>query len=86
MSCCNKGVRSAKSIRSQALVVERPRTVIAQKIKSVPKKHSAKTTTLRQYIIPRDRCPDCGYPMMFVNIGSRERSQCSNSNCRKIIK
>jgi hypothetical protein len=40
----------------------------------------------RQYVMPRQTCPKCGYPTMTVNIAKRERSQCSNSNCRYIVK
>jgi len=40
----------------------------------------------RQYSIPRQTCPKCSYPAMTVNIANRERYQCSNSNCRYILR
>lgn len=48
--------------------------------------HNNKVEIKRQYVIPRQTCPKCGYPAMMVNIANRERYQCSNSNCRFIIK
>lgn len=92
MACCGGG--GNRSIRQQQII--RPskgdKQVAIQRITrqatpggSVQIQRQA-ANSKRQAIIKDDRCPKCGYTVMLVNIAGRERRQCSNANCRQIIK
>jgi hypothetical protein len=76
MACCGGG-RNVK-IRSQ------PISVRSQAAPKIPK--PLRVITQKHYIVPRAKCPQCGYPTMIVNIGGRERQQCSNTNCKTVLK
>lgn len=90
MGCCGGGGK--RSIRKQ--VIERPskrakKKTVVQRIRrsSVPAGGQKKQITAsRQHIVPRQKCQKCGFPTMAVNIAGRERLQCSNPNCRIIIR
>ena len=88
MGCCGGNKRS---IRKQT--VERPqkikKQVVVQKIRrsTTPEGGQNKQIIVsRQYVATRQKCQKCGFPTMAVNIAGRERFQCSNPNCRIIIK
>lgn len=81
------GARKTLNVRKQNVepISTAKKKVITKRIsrRSTP---SNKIEIKRQYVMPRATCPKCGYPAMMVNIANRERHQCSNSNCRFIIK
>ena len=89
MGCCGGG-GNKRSIRKQT--VERPqkakKQVVVQRIRSsIPTGGQQKKITVsRQHVTPHQKCQKCGFPTMVVNIAGRERLQCSNPNCRIIIK
>lgn len=62
--------RISRQSSTEPIRVERPPSVQAQ----------------RQAVIKDDRCVKCGYTVMYVNIAGRERRQCTNANCRFIVK
>lgn len=83
--CCGGGRRS---VRKQT--IERPKE---SKQARVSRKQSAPVGNQNRQVIPSrqhisagQKCQKCGYPIMTVNIAGRERSQCSNPNCRVIVK
>jgi len=88
---CGGGIHRTQNVRKQAV---KQQTVSAAQAKRQPLlKHiqrnpaaANKIEVQRQYVIPKQTCPKCGYPTMTVNIANRERYQCSNSNCRNIIR
>jgi len=81
MGCCGGGSRS---IRKQVVPKAAPtKKVAVQRIARNPQRQKVEIN--RQYVIPRQTCPKCGYPTMLVNIANRERNQCSNANCRYIL-
>lgn len=85
---CGGGVNRAQNVRKQ---VVKPETAPAKKqpmLRHIPRTvaRQNKVEIQRQYVVPRQTCPKCGYPAMTVNIANRERYQCSNSNCRTIIR
>jgi hypothetical protein len=88
MGCCNGGKRS---IRKQ--VIERPAKAERKKVSvqhvrrsGLPADQQKRIVAARQYVVPRQKCQKCGFPTMAVNIAGRERSQCSNPNCRIVIR
>jgi len=92
MGCCG-GSSKKRSIRKQT--IERPakqsknKQAVIQRIRksSTPNSNKRKKITVaRQHVIPRQKCHSCGFPTMAVNIAGRERLQCSNPECRIIIK
>lgn len=89
MGCC--GGSGKRSIRKQAIA--RPekakKQVVVQRIRksATPTGGQQKQVLVsRQHVVPRKKCQKCGFPTMAVNIAGRERLQCSNPNCRIIIK
>lgn len=90
MGCC--GQAGKRSVRKQ--VIERPskqakKKVVVQRIRKSATPaggQQRRITVARQHIVPRQKCHQCGFPTMAVNIAGRERLQCSNPNCRIIIK
>jgi hypothetical protein len=82
--CCSGGeqkLRIAKVVNRQDSQPKRPTT---QKLR-VSKQTVRVADIERQAVVPRDRCLVCGYPTMVVYIANRERIQCSNPNCRKVV-
>lgn len=89
MGCC--GGSGKRSIRKQT--IERPKakkkSVVVQRIRrsTAPNGVQRKQISVsRQHVVPREKCHQCGFPTMVVNIAGRERLQCSNPNCRIILK
>lgn len=89
MGCggCGGGNRSLRKVYVQRPQrTERKKTVVQQKVrrgsKSAPKERSVNLK--RQALVKDDRCPQCGHPVMLVNIAGRERKQCTS--CRYIVK
>jgi len=85
MPCCGGGKGSPRTVRQQ--VVNRPSTKKKKRaaIHRVSRKPSTRNVEIkRQYVVPRQRCPKCGYPTMLVVIASRQRIQCANVNCKHI--
>ena len=82
MGCC--GSRGSRSIHSQlAKPVERKRKVpTVQRIRA----QSTPVEVKLQLSNKKQRCPVCGYPTMTVNIIGREREQCTNTNCKYVLK
>jgi len=77
MACCG-GARKSQ-IKAQPVTIQRVKSTT---IRPRPNR----IITQKQYVIPRAKCPTCGYPTMVVNIGGRERQQCSNVKCGIILK
>lgn len=91
MGCCGGGGSSKRTVRKQ--IIDRPakaskKTVVVQRIRrsSTPSGQKKRITVARQHIVPRQKCHECGFPTMAVDIAGRERLQCSNPNCRIIIR
>lgn len=85
MACCGG---KARTLRKQ--FVKRPdkpkkKAVSVQRINKNTAGGQRTITVHRQKVVPRQKC-ECGFPSMAVNIAGRERIQCSNPNCRKILK
>ena len=97
MSCCNRS-KSNKGVRSQKITksnVKKQRIIKQNKSKKAAEaalKQAADNNSLnvvnkaRQKITVVPKCKDCGHAIAKVNIAGRERSQCVNPNCRKIIR
>ena len=97
MSCCNRS-KSNKGVRSQKIVknnVKKQRIIKQNKSKEAAEnaiKQTADINTLnvvnkaRQKITVVPKCKDCGHAIAKVNIAGRERSQCVNPKCRKIVR
>jgi len=86
MACggCGGGKRK---LRSQLTVTKASKGQKTVKVQRVRRRSSDRPVSIeRQHVVPHTRCPSCGYPTMLVHIGGRERQQCSNANCRQIIK
>lgn len=96
MACggCGGGVRKLRTIRTQKVTKKK-----AQKAQKAQKTASSKYAlssptpqkkraglTRRQALIRNDKCPKCQNTIMLVNIAGRERKQCTNVNCRHIIR
>jgi hypothetical protein len=91
MGCCGGRSSSTRSIRKQ--VIERPqkatKQAVVQRIRksATPSGGQQKRVIIsRQHVVPRQKCHKCGFPTMVVNLAGRERLQCSNPDCRIIIK
>lgn len=82
--CCGGGGRRA--IRSSTVVdkIRPSKTVSVQRV--TRSKGSQPVNTIRQYKIPRTLCSRCQSPTMLVHIAGRERQQCTNVDCRFIVK
>jgi hypothetical protein len=80
MGCCGGGSRS---IRKQTVPKATKKAAKQARVQRVSRTNKKEIS--RQYVVPRQTCPKCGYPSMLVNIANRERNQCSNANCRFIL-
>lgn len=76
--CCGSGPKPIQ-----------PRSITAGRTisKVVPQsRHTVKVANIsRQHIIRNKKCTVCGFPVMSVYVANRERSQCSNPNCRALL-
>ena len=81
MGCCGGGNRR---IRKQ--IINRPEKVQKQAVVHRIKRSSATAQPMRQRVRTTQKCDTCGFPTIQVNIAGRERLQCSNTECRKIIR
>jgi len=86
MGCCGGGgsrqvVR--KQVVTKAASKKAAKQTRVQRVSRSPRTNKLEVN--RQYVVPRQTCPKCGYPSMLVNIANRERNQCSNANCRFIL-
>jgi hypothetical protein len=87
MGCC--GSNKNRSIRKQAIdnPAKRIKKATVQRVKRNKVTGQKRTVAVqRQRVVPSQKCSACGFPTMAVNIASRERLQCSNPNCRIIVK
>lgn len=84
MACCGGGIRP-RNVRHQAIptVSKQSENTVAQK-RVVHTKRISEVSPTRQYLVNREQCVKCGYPMMLVNISGRERLKCSNVNCDEL--
>ena len=85
---CGGGINRAQNVRKQIIKPEAAPTKKQPVLRHIPRTVARpnKVEVQRQYVLPRQTCPKCGYPVMTVNIANRERYQCSNSNCRNILR
>lgn len=88
MGCCagNNNIRSQQITKNQR---SSEKQVVVQRVRrstATTNNQQRQITISRQHIVPRQKCHTCGFPTMIVNIAGRERSQCSNPNCRIIVK
>lgn len=82
--CCGGGRRQ---IRKQTIERKGPRQSNAARRQSATVgSQNRQVVASRQHISSGKRCVKCGYVIMTVNIAGRERFQCSNPNCRLIVK
>ena len=90
--CCggNKTIRSSTqpirtdSARQKVVSVQR---ISKQSVSTESKSLAAKPVNIvRQYSVPRQKCPKCQNPTMLVHIAGRERQQCTNLNCKNVIR
>jgi len=90
MACC--GSNSAKNVRSQQVYkTHQPKTVAVQRIDgdktTIVKNLGASSLPIRrQHRTPPESCTKCGFPLMTVNTDNAQVLQCSNANCRFILK
>ena len=87
MGCC--GSSGPRNVRSQS--VSQPQRVEPAKPQTIRRvsrstHQSAPAAPIRQYAAPRHTCPKCAHPAIVVHIAKRERIQCSNINCKMVIK
>ena len=81
MGCCGSG--GPRRIRKQ--IVNRPKK--AQKQVAIHRiKRTPQPQPTRQRIHTTQKCGSCGFPTIMINIAGRERLQCSNTSCRKIVR
>lgn len=83
MACCGGGSRP-RSVRHQAIPIVQKQTVDTVVQKRISQTQIKQISTARQYLMPREQCIKCGYPLMLVNIANRERLKCSNTNCGEL--
>lgn len=86
MSCCGKSDK--RSIKRQH-IAESPKPVIKHvEVRKIQRHSHAATPAANQaqYAVSRVSCPKCGYPAMTVHIAKRERVQCTNTDCKMVIK
>lgn len=81
MGCCGGG---NKRIRKQ--IINRPEKVAKQAVVHRIKRTSNAAQPMRQRVRTTQKCDACGFPTMQINIAGRERLQCSNTECRKIVR
>jgi len=83
MGCC--GGRGSRSVRNQLA----PKTVERKRKPPVVKRIREQRQPVEvklQLTDKKQRCPRCGYPTMTVNIIGREREQCTNTECKYVLK
>ena len=84
MGCC--GGRGSRAVRNQLapITVERKRKapIVQRSIRAQKRPVEVKL----QLSDKKQRCPRCGYPTMTVNIIGREREQCTNTDCKYVLK
>jgi len=99
MSCCNRS-KSNRSIRSQKITKSnvKKQRITRQNKKNVANDNNINIQNvdnsnavdnlkkIRQKVTVTQKCKSCGHPITKVNIAGRERLQCVNSICRKIIR
>lgn len=86
MSCCD----GERTIRKQ-VIESKPKTkkqAVVQRVKRTPPNgnQQRQITVSRQHVAANQKCQKCGYPTMVVSIAGKERLQCSNSNCKVILR
>ena len=83
MGCCG-GNKGSRTVHNQLApkAVERKRAVVVKRIREQKQPVEVKL----QLSDKRQRCPRCGYPTMTVNIIGREREQCTNTECKYVLK
>ncbi len=87
MACC--GSNNAKNVRSQQVYKrQQPKTVAIQRVdgNSVKSLNATSLPIRRQHRTPPESCTKCGFPLMIVNTNNTQILQCSNANCRHILK
>lgn len=86
MGCCgrsnpNRITRSQKMQKQKAV---KSRSASVRPTVSPMKVENKAVPPIRQKINVVNRCKECNYPIVLVNIAGREREQCANPKCRKI--
>jgi hypothetical protein len=85
MSCCG-GSHPQRIRKESSGQVEKHAAVPSRVVQKKINRQTVKPASMhRQYVVPRDQCPKCGYTAMIIIISGRERQQCSNANCRFVI-
>jgi len=91
MACC--GSNNAKNVRSQQVYKhQQPKTVAVQRVDGnnkttiVKNLNATSLSVRRQHRTPPESCTKCGFPLMIVNTNNTQILQCSNANCRHILK
>jgi hypothetical protein len=83
--CGSSGVQRTQpvndQVRPQAAEQVRPQKIIQQKSATRPEIVPIASAAAPNII----KCPKCDSHTIRVNISGRQRIQCSNSNCRKIL-
>lgn len=82
MGCCGKSTRSVHSQLIPKTVDRKRKTTIIKGIREQKRPVEVKL----QLTNKKQRCPRCGYPTMTVNIIGREREQCTNTECKYVLK
>jgi len=49
-------------------------------------KLSKSSVISKQSVIPTEKCKECNHSLMSVIIAGKERAQCTNSTCRKVVR
>tara|TARA_R110000868_G_scaffold150227_3_gene373242 strand:- start:4409 stop:4681 length:273 start_codon:yes stop_codon:yes gene_type:complete len=90
MACCGGGGGSKRSVRKQVVErSEKTKQIAVQRVRrsAAPTGGQNKQIVMaRQHVAPHQKCQKCGFPTMSVNIAGRERLQCSNPDCRIVVK
>jgi formamidopyrimidine-DNA glycosylase len=84
MACC--GGSRPQSVRKQTIEAAKKQSAgpVQKRISRSSGQSAQAASPQRQYVMARDQCTKCGYPLMAITIRNRERMQCSNANCRKV--
>ena len=59
---------------------------IKQEKPLIIKLNKASSVITKQSVIPTEKCKECGHSLMSVIIAGKERAQCTNSTCRKVVR
>lgn len=89
MACCGGGGGSKRSVRKQVIErSEKTKQTVVQRVRrsAAPTGGQKQIIMARQHVVPHQKCQKCGFPTMSVNIAGRERLQCSNPDCRIVVK